>query len=53
MRELRDNENKHFLMDKNYLDLKAKKEICKKGENLDDPNIHRYANMSYINYLNR
>jgi len=39
-------------MDKFYLGLKLKKEESKL-EMPSDPNAHRYANMSYISYLNR
>lgn len=39
-------------MDKFFLNLKLKKEQSK-FENPDDPNAHKFANMSYINYLNK
>lgn len=53
-RELRDTENKNHIMDKFYLDLKQKKEQSKlEGSQAADPNIHRYAAMSYISFLNR
>ena len=51
MRELRDVENKDYLVDKNFLNLKQRKELFK-PDNPDDPNI-KYANMSYINFLNK
>ena len=51
MRELRDIENKDYLIDKNFLSLKQRKELFK-PENPDDPN-QKYANMSYINFLNK
>jgi hypothetical protein len=40
------------MVDKYFLDLKSKKEQSQM-ENPADPNIIRYANMSYINFLNR
>ena len=53
MRELRDVENKDFLVDRNYVDLKMIKEKIKNNEIFDDPNILKYQNMSYILYLNK
>ncbi len=51
-RELRDQENKDFMIDKFYLGLKLKKEDARQ-EAPQDVNAHRYTNMSYISYLNR
>lgn len=51
-RELRDQENKEIFLDKFYLGLRAKREDSKL-EMPSDPNAHRYANMSYISFLNR
>lgn len=51
-RELRDQENKEILIDKYYLGLRTKKEDSKL-EQPQDPNAHRYANMTYISFLNR
>lgn len=50
-RELRDPDNKNFHMDKYFLDLKVKREQGKLNET--DPILHRYAEMSYLNFLNR
>lgn len=51
-RELRDDENKDFLVDRYFVDLKMRKEQIKQ-EATPDPTQLRYANMSYINFLNR
>ena len=51
-RELRDQENKEIFLDKHYLNLRSKKEDSKL-ETPIDPNAGRYANMSYIGFLNR
>jgi hypothetical protein len=53
-RELRDIENRNFMIDKFYLDLKSKKELSLNEQAVvQDPNLARYAAMSYINFLNR
>ena len=51
-RELRDQENKDFLLDKFFLGLKLKKDDARQ-EAPQDPNAYRYTNMSYIGFLNR
>ena len=52
MRELRDTENKEYIVDRNFLELKHFKEKSKL-EIQDDPAILKYQTMSYINFLNK
>lgn len=52
MRELRDQENRDFVLDKNYLELKHLKEKVR-AENLEDPQVLKMAGLSYIAFLNK
>ena len=52
VRELRDTENKEYILDRNFLELKHFKEKSKL-EIQDDPTILKYQTMSYINFLNK
>lgn len=52
MRELRDQENKDYVLDKNYLELKHLKEKAK-TENIEDPSVLKMSGLSYIAFLNK
>lgn len=51
-RELRDSDNKDYMLDKNFLELKRLKEQGRL-ENVEDPAILKFQQMSYISYLNK
>lgn len=49
---MRDQENRDFVLDKNYLELKHLKEKAR-VENLEDPQVIKMAGLSYIAFLNK
>ena len=52
VRELRDQDNKDFVLDKNFLELKHLKEKAK-TENIEDPAVLKLSGLSYIEFLKK